>query len=46
AAFCCVCTVVRSTQTEQKWFNNLVWSDSLYDKALAGGAAAVVNKTS
>lgn len=46
AAFCCVCTVVRSTQTEQKWFNNLVWSDSLYDKASAGGAAAVVDKTS
>lgn len=38
AIFSCVCSVVRATQEQEKFFDALVWSDSLYEPKSASAA--------
>lgn len=46
--FSCVCAVVRATQDQEKHFDSLIWSDSVYEKPPKddGSGASLLDKTS
>ncbi|CAM9437887.1 unnamed protein product, partial [Discosporangium mesarthrocarpum] len=43
SALSCVCTVIRVTQKEERFFDDLLWADELHDKGLGSVLSLVVD---